>query len=202
MIWGLRHHRAESSPAITLQSARLILRPATMADYPQWKAVRQENYPYLKPFEPTWPDGCLTADFFMRRAKRLWAEWEHDRTYAFLIFLKDGTLIGGLNVNNVTRGAANYAALGYWLDEASQGKGYMTEAGAAVLDFSFHSLNLSRMNAATLPHNHKSQAMLTRLGFSEEGFAKKYIQIDGRRQDHILFGLNAEYFSGAAGKAG
>jgi ribosomal-protein-alanine N-acetyltransferase len=58
------------------------------------------------------------------------------------------------------------------------------------------------MNAATLPHNRKSQTMLLRLGFSEEGFAKKYIQIDGRRQDHILYGLDAADFSGATGKAG
>lgn len=203
MIWGLRQRKAETSPATAaLQSPRLTLRSAAMADFPQWKAVRQKNYPYLKPFEPTWPDGCLTADFFARRLKRLWREWEGDRTYAFLIFLKDGTLIGGLNVNNVTRGAANYASLGYWLAEDAQGNGYMTEAGFAVLDFSFKDLQLSRMNAATLPHNHKSQAMLQRLGFAEEGFAKKYIQIDGRRQDHVLYGLDAADFSGATGKTG
>ncbi|HEU4838486.1 MAG TPA: GNAT family protein [Micavibrio sp.] len=202
MIWGLRYRRAESPPAATLQSPRLILRPAVMGDYPQWKAVRQANYTYLKPFEPAWPDGCLTADFFARRLRRLWREWEGDRTYAFLIFLKDGTLIGALNVNNVTRGAANYASLGYWLDDGSQGQGYMTEAGFSVLDFAFEALRLSRMNAATLPLNRKSQAMLLRLGFSEEGFARKYIQIDGRRQDHILYGLDAADFSGAAGKAG
>lgn len=135
----------------------------------------------------------------MRRAARLAREWEQDRTYAFLIFLKEGRLAGGLNINNVSRGAANYGALGYWLDESLQGNGYMTEAGFAVLEYAFSALQLSRMNAATLPHNHKSRAMLHRLGFVEEGFAKNYIQIDGRRQDHVLFGLNAPDFSGAPG---
>jgi RimJ/RimL family protein N-acetyltransferase len=41
--------------------------------------------------------------------------------------------------------------------------------------------------------------MLERLNFTEEGFAKNYIQIDGRRQDHVLYGLNAGDYLGPAG---
>lgn len=74
----------------------------------------------------------------------------------------------------------------------------MTEATQGVLDYAFSILSLHRMNAATLPHNHKSRAMLIRAGFTEEGFAKNYIQIEGRRQDHILYGINAADFLSAA----
>lgn len=189
MIWPLREKLPTGT--IELKTERLVLRPAELSDYPQWKTVRQRSFPYLKPFEPSWPDGCLTADFFDRRVKRLAHDWANDRTYAFLIFSADGTLVGGININNVCRGAANYGSLGYWLDESAQGHGYMTEAAAAVLHYAFQTLHFSRMNAATLAHNDKSRAMLERLNFSEEGFAKKYIQIDGRRQDHVLYGLNA-----------
>lgn len=199
MIWPLREK--QPLPMAELKSERLLLRPAELSDYPQWKMVRQRSFPYLKPFEPAWPDGCLTADFFARRVKRLTDDWEKDHTYAFLICLLDGTLVGGININNVCRGAANYGALGYWLDEQAQGHGYMTEAGEAVLGYAFKTLHFSRMNAATLPHNLKSRAMLQRLNFSEEGFARKYIQIDGRRQDHVLYGLNAADCLGAAGNA-
>jgi len=199
MIWPLREKQPIST--IEIKTLRLSLRPGELADFPQWKTVRQRSFPYLKPFEPTWPDGCLTADFFDRRVKRLASEWAHDRTYAFLIFLQDGTLVGGININNVCRGAANYGSLGYWLDEQAQGNGYMTEAADAVLDYAFRVLHFSRMNAATLPHNHKSRAMLQRLNFAEEGFARNYIQIDGRRQDHVLYGLNAGDYLGAAGNS-
>ena len=54
----------------------------------------------------------------------------------------------------------------------------------------FYILNLDRLNAATLEKNEKSIRLLKSKGFEEEGFARKYIEIEGRRQDHLLFGLN------------
>lgn len=199
MVWPLRDKNSDAPPDVRIETDRLVLRPAYAGDYPQWKFVRSRNYDYLKPFEPAWSAGCLSKDFFERRVKRLTDDWNNDRTYAFvLIHKEEGSLIGGLNINNVSRGAANFGSLGYWLDESAQGQGYMTEAGFAVLGHAFSTLHFSRMNAATLAHNQKSRTMLERLGFAEEGFAQKYIQIDGRRQDHVLFGLNAEDFLGAA----
>lgn len=195
MVWPLRNKSSDAPPDIRLVTERLSLRPACPEDYTQWKFVRSRNYDVLKPFEPAWPASCLSPDFFERRIKRLSDDWHNDRTYAFILLTRDkGELIGGLNINNVSRGAANFGSLGYWLDQSYQGQGYMTEAGSSVLDYAFSHLRLSRMNAAILPHNDKSRAMLERLGFAEEGFAKRYIQIDGRRQDHVLFGLNAEDF--------
>lgn len=196
MLWARR-----KSPLQTLQSFddvflisdSLILRPTILGDCDEWIAVRRQNQSYLKPFEPTWPDDALTPEFFMRRLTRLARDWQEDRTYAFLIFHK-GTnrLIGGININNVTRGAAQYASLGYWIDQDMQGKGYMREAGQEIVKFCFEKLRLSRINAACMPHNDRSKNLLLSLGFTQEGFAKRYIQINGYREDHILFGYNAE----------
>ncbi len=195
-MWGARKH--PHRPALyTMQTGRLILRPAIREDFTQWRDVRARNQSYLKLYEPAWPRDCLSESFFHRRVERLQSDWANDRTYAFLV-LKDDHLIGGININNVSRGAAQYATLGYWIDEAEQGNGYMREATRAVIDFAFSVLHLNRMNAATLPHNHRSRRMLTALGFTEEGFARNYIQIDGARQDHVLYGLNDFEFSGAA----
>ncbi len=190
---------------VSLVAPDVYLRPSVLEDYAQWARVRERNKAFLEPYEPTWPQGCLTPSFFERRVKNLQAQWNDDRSYCFLIFLADRkTLIGGINLNNVCRGAAQYASLGYWLDERAQGAGYMTQAGRAILTYAFDGLNLSRVNAATLVNNDKSKSLLMRLGFAEEGFAKAYIQINGKRQDHILFGLNKGDFekSGAAGHGG
>lgn len=192
MRWPTRQRMSQAGH-VRLATERLILRPAAYDDFEIWAEAREKNYPYLKPFEPSWPADCLSRDFFRRRVERLDQDWMADRGYAFII-LKGDDLIGGININNVTRGAAQFASLGYWLDENFQGNGYMTEAARAVLDYAFDALHLSRMNAATLVHNEKSKNMLRRLGFSEEGFARAYIQIDGKRQDHILFGLNRDEF--------
>ncbi len=192
MIWPLKNDNAKISPVTDgcIETARLFLRPAIMDDYAQWAAVRGKNKDYLKTFEPTWPAQCLGEEFFRRRVQRLNRDWLSDAAYTFVIFEK-GKLIGGINLNNVARGAAQYVSLGYWLDQDAQGNGYMTEAAGAVIHYAFGPLALHRINAATLPHNTRSRRMLEQLGFVEEGFAKAFIQIDGVRADHILYGLNA-----------
>jgi ribosomal-protein-alanine N-acetyltransferase len=48
---------------------------------------------------------------------------------------------------------------------------------------------LNRIEAACLPHNAASVRLLEKVGFTREGYARKYLCIDGRWQDHILFGL-------------
>ncbi|WP_294033064.1 hypothetical protein [uncultured Moraxella sp.] len=40
-----------------------------------------------------------------------------------------------------------------------------------------------------MPDNHKSAKVLARLGFVKEGYAKAYLQIAGRWQDHVLTAL-------------
>jgi ribosomal-protein-alanine N-acetyltransferase len=50
-------------------------------------------------------------------------------------------------------------------------------------------LGLHRLQAATLPHNEASQAVLTRVGFERIGFAPSYLKIAGEWQDHVMFQL-------------
>ena len=189
MLWP-RKLRDVSEATVRLNTNRLLLRPAILEDYAQWHDVRARNALFLKPFEPAWPQSCLSQEFFARRAARLTHDWQADISRCFLIF-ENNFLIGGINLNNIARGAAQHASLGYWLDEDKQGKGYMAEAARAVIDYAFEKCALARINAAALPHNTRSRKMLERLGFAEEGFAKAYIQINGVREDHVLYGLNA-----------
>jgi ribosomal-protein-alanine N-acetyltransferase len=160
--------------------------------------VRAANREALQPFEPTWPENCLTRDFFQRRIQRQHRDWQHGCAYAFLIFEKFGdTLIGGININNVARGAAQYATLGYWLAQDWRGHGYMKEAGHLICEFAFDDLELHRLNAACVPENAPSQHMLLKLGFQREGYAPKFLQIDGQWRDHILYGLPVEDYINA-----
>ena len=47
----------------------------------------------------------------------------------------------------------------------------------------------ARIEAACLPDNLASQALLRRIGFGEEGYAREFLRINGRWQDHLLFGM-------------
>lgn len=191
MIWARRKSPLQTVDDAILTAEDVFLRPAIPADCDEWISVRRKNQDHLKPFEPTWPSDALTPDFFYRRILRLSKDWQEDRTYGFLIFHQETMrLIGGININNVTRGAAQYATLGYWIAKDFQGFGYMRQAGQAILNFCFENLHLQRVNAACVPHNQRSKNLLLRLGFSEEGYARRYLQINGDRADHILFGCD------------
>ena len=55
--------------------------------------------------------------------------------------------------------------------------------------FSFQDLALHRVEAACLPNNTASIRLLEKVGFAREGYARRYLCIDGRWQDHLLYGL-------------
>ncbi len=67
-------------------------------------------------------------------------------------------------------------------------QGFMTEAAGLVCEFAFERLRLHRVEASCLPHNDPSRKLLARLGFTEVGFAKAYLRINGKWEDHVLWG--------------
>jgi ribosomal-protein-alanine N-acetyltransferase len=97
--------------------------------------------------------------------------------------------VGGIGLSNVRRGVAETGSLGYWVGERYARQGYMSEGLRLMLAFVFQHLRLHRVEAATLPHNQASRGLLLKTGFREEGYAREYLCIDGRWQDHVLFGL-------------
>lgn len=182
-------------PPVRLNGPRIFLRPPNPVDYQSWYKVRSGSADHLIPFEPEWHPDSLTPEMFIRRIERQSRDWKLGLSCSFLIFRsEDQSVIGGININNIVRGAAQYCTLGYWLGEDYQGQGYMTEAMRLVLIYGFDTLKFHRFNAGTLPHNGRSSKLLRRFGFEEEGFAKAYLQINGEWQDHILFGLTEDNF--------
>ncbi|MAE51716.1 MAG: 30S ribosomal protein S5 alanine N-acetyltransferase [Micavibrio sp.] len=182
-------------PDIELQTQRMILRPPKALDWGQWADVRGTNQRRLKPYEPLWAPDALSGNFFKRRLARQIRDWEQNRAQSFLMVRQtDDQLIGGVNINNICHGAAQFASLGYWVCHSVEGQGFMSEALLRIIDYCFHDLKLHRLNAACIPDNERSKALLLRNGFVEEGFAKHYLKINGRWQDHVLFGLTQEHF--------
>ena len=186
-----------SSPTslITLRGPRVLLRLPALSDYEPWYALRRGSRDFLKPYEPRWTEADLGRKVFTTRVKRAREEAEEGTDYSFFIFLPHGqheTLVGGVTLSNVRRRAAQFVNLGYWMGQQFAGKGLMTEAVSTCLPFVFDTLDLHRIHAAFLPGNAASRKVLERNGFVEEGFAEKYLQINGRWEDHVLFGLTKE----------
>jgi [ribosomal protein S5]-alanine N-acetyltransferase len=180
-------------PAFRLATQRALLRPPERRDWRAWAQVRGDSRAFLAPWEPTWSADSLTRSAFYRRLQRYGTDWRQDLGYSFLLFrLEDDALLGGIGLTNVRRGVAESASLGYWVGERFARQGYMTEGLQLVLNFAFQRARLHRVEAACLPHNAASRGLLLKSGFREEGYARGYLCIDGRWQDHVLFAILRE----------
>ncbi len=181
---------SNNSPSVQLDGPRVMLRPPVRTDEKQWIAIREESRDFLEFWEPTWPSDATTPAAFRRRLKKFTSDWRDGATYTFLIFRRgDEELLGGITLSNVRRGVAQSASIGYWMGKPHARNGYMAETIQLTLDFSFDTLGLHRVEAACLPSNTPSRNLLLKSGFIQEGFARRYLRINGTWQDHVSFAI-------------
>jgi ribosomal-protein-alanine N-acetyltransferase len=177
-------------PPLKLLGERVWLRPPERGDWQEWSDLRGRSRAFLAPWEPSWPNDALGRAAFRRRIARYAMDWRTDQGYSLFICRRgDDALVGGIGLSNVRRGVAETGSLGYWIGEPHARHGYMTEALRLALDFSFLRLRLHRVEAACLPTNTPSKRLLLKIGFREEGYAREYLNIDGKWQDHVLFAM-------------
>lgn len=175
-----------------LVGERVYLRAPERMDWEAWASLRGRSRNFLEPWEPSWPADALSRLSFRSRIGRYAEDWRSDQAYNFFIFSQDDALVGGIGLSNVRRGVSETASLGYWVGEPFARQGFMTAALPLVLDFSFDRVRLHRVEAACLPTNAPSRALLTRIGFQQEGYARQYLCIAGKWQDHLLFAILRE----------
>ncbi len=169
----------------------LYLRIPTTTDYSQWVQLRSDSKEFLQPWEPIWKEDELTFTGFKRIIQYYMKELKTKRGFPFFVYkISDNTLVGGVTLSNIRRGASQSCTVGYWMGERFAGLGLMREAVEILLPFVFDHLKLHRVEASCLPSNERSIRLLSAIGFCEEGFAKSYLKINGKWEDHILFGMN------------
>ena len=79
--------------------------------------------------------------------------------------------------------------MGYQIDQAYANRGYTTQALALIIDYAFNTLDLHRLEAGVMPANIGSIKVLEKNGFIKEGLVRKNVKINGRWEDHYLYGL-------------
>jgi ribosomal-protein-serine acetyltransferase len=124
---------------------------------------------------------------FIGRARALERE---DRGHSRAILTPDGSLAG---VVGITVDRANHsAAIGYWLDAASEGRGVVTSAVADVVDEGFDRFGLVRIEIRADVENRPSCAVAERLGFQLEGVARQAYRVgEGRYSNDAVYSLLA-----------
>jgi len=183
------------------------------------QVFEQDEDIILRTAEPM--DGKLISDYFIANREHL-REWEPVREEAFftesgwtqkLIKLNElhkmglgyymiitesetGQMLGTISFSNISRFPFYACNVGYSLGKEAQGRGVMTRALRMAVNYMFSIQNLHRIMAGYMPRNKRSEAVLHRVGFIKEGFAKDYLLINGRWEDHNLTSLINENWKG------
>ena len=179
----------------TLIGRRVVLRPLVMGDFSAWRRVRQGNADWLTPWEPQrlpgQPDTSVDRDAFAIRCSARERERQLGTGYGFGIFV-EGELAGEINLNAIHRGPFQNAYIGYWIAEQYAGQGYTPEALVLVLKLAFEELHLHRVQVAIIPRNTASHRVVEKLKLRNEGIAERYLEINGRWEDHVRYAMTAE----------
>ncbi|HEX9476197.1 MAG TPA: GNAT family N-acetyltransferase [Candidatus Dormibacteraeota bacterium] len=171
-----------------IETQRLLVRLPDAADVPEIIRYYRENRDHLQPFSPTYSADLLDEATWLEQVPNRARELAAGAGFRAFLFPRDAPtrIIGNLNLTQVHRGAFQSCVLGYNLDAAEQGNGYMTEAVRGAVAFAFETWKLHRVAANHMPGNARSAAVLERCGFKVEGRAPAYLLIDGRWEEHVL----------------
>lgn len=172
-------------PNPVIRSERLYLRPAERADLPafvRWFAdaeVRRHlalRAPFSLAMEEKWFDGMV--------------ERQGKSDYHFVACLvDDGRPIGtvGLHGLDLENGKAEFGiSIG---EKELWGRGYGTEALAAICDFGFGALRLERVELHVYEDNARAIRSYEKAGFRHEGRLRNAHFAEGRPHDVLVMSL-------------
>ncbi|MEJ7834030.1 MAG: GNAT family protein [Nocardioides sp.] len=170
----------------------VTLRPLAYSDVDDWRSARQRNAAWLVQWEATVPPGeDSRPTTFRSLVRRLGRNARAGTTYPFVVEV-DGAFAGQLTVNNIVRGSAQFASVGYWLDRDQAGRGVMPRAVAMAVDHCLFTAKLHRVEVCIRPENSNSLRVVEKLGIREIGYAPQFLHIDGDWRDHRIYAITKE----------
>ena len=154
-------------------------------------AYRQRNLAHLSPWEPTPNPDDGTLEESCQRAAAKSAQSFADGVALHFIATgpQTGAMLAACNFTNIVRGVFQACHMGCSVDHAWQGQGLMHEVVQAGIAYMFGTQGLHRIMANQMPANVRSEKLLQSLGFAREGYARAYLRIAGRWEDHVLNAL-------------
>jgi ribosomal-protein-alanine N-acetyltransferase len=167
-----------------LETARLRLTPLAAND-------ARDIFPLMRDAEvmafwdmPESNDPDLIANIVAGEVEEM---GEGKAIYWALRPLADDRFIGTCDLSQIDR-RHKRAEVGFMLGRDAWGNGYALEAMQAVVAHAA-TLGLRRLLARTQLGNRRSDSLLEKLGFEEEGLLRGHVLRDGERRDCRLFGL-------------
>jgi RimJ/RimL family protein N-acetyltransferase len=169
---------------VELRTERLSLALPTEADIDAITEAAQD------PEVPRWttlpsPYRRKDAEGFISKATEWWAAGT-ELTWGLRV---EDQWVGMIGLHRVTPGGS--AEIGYWLAASARGRGYLTEAARAVINFAFarDGLALERLEWKAVVGNLPSARAARALGFHYEGMQRQALADTRGRYDGWVAGL-------------
>jgi ribosomal-protein-alanine N-acetyltransferase len=160
------------------------LRPPDESDRAAFLAAARRSRELHHPWTQA-PDTDEAYDRYLSRATQ-------PNQSCLLVVTDDDELAGVYNLSEIVRGAFQNAYLGYYAFAPLAGTGLMRAAMPLVVTHAFDELGLHRLQANVQPENARSRALLEATAWREEGYAPRYLFIDGAWRDHVLYAVTVE----------
>ena len=172
-----------------LHTPHLLLRDFVAGDWPAVYAYQRDPR-YLRLYE--WTDRMPDeVQAFVQMFVDQQAEQPRTRFQLAVTLPASGEVIGNCGIR-LTAAGSHEAEIGYELSPNQWGRGYATEAVAAILRFGFTELGVHRVSAWLVADNVASARVLEKNGFQLEGRLRDKERYKGRYWDVLMYARVAE----------
>jgi ribosomal-protein-serine acetyltransferase len=169
-----------------LIDSTLAVEPIGQKHHGQLMELVNTNRLYLREWL-NWLDYMKTSEEFQRFVEGAEQRTNEGLEYSGVIVQND-RVIGRMGLYHIDK-MNRIAAIGYWVSEETQGKGIITKACEAIIQYGFETLSLNRIEIKCGTGNSKSIAVPKRLGFQREGIIRQGELLNGRFIDLYLYSM-------------
>lgn len=170
-----------------IKTQRTVIKLVTQDLAAQLFHYHLENKEHLRSWQPLRQDAFYQLSYWKEYSAESEIEFADAKAVRLAAINPDiGDVIGICNFTGISRGAFQACFLGYSISSRYEGQGYMTEILESSINYMFDTVGLNRIMASYMPKNKASGTVLRKLGFEREGYARNYLKIDGKWEDHIL----------------
>lgn len=157
-----------------LETERLILRPYRAGDGIAYLDVCLRSKAHLLPYEVGNPAlEVQTLEDAEALVREFAVEWLARRAFFLGAWMRETpTFVAQVYIGVVSRDLPEFE-IGYFVDPAHEGKGYVTEAAGAAVRFCFDHLRAQRLRLGCNETNVRSWRVAERLGFQREAYIRE-----------------------------
>ena len=174
-------------PPYRVETERLVVRCWEPRDAPLLKDAIDSSLDHLRPWMPWARAEPQSLEEKVQLLRRFRGQFDLGTDFVYGIFSADESeVVGGTGLH--TRVGDDAFEIGYWIRAGRVGRGFATEAAAALTRVALELCAADRVEIRVDPANEASLAVPRKLGFDEEATLRRRLPTpDGERRDAVVF---------------